>query len=280
MIRRAIRSAVVPAVMLTAGGCFATRSDVRTLQGDLAVMRAENVRSDSVHRAQFQQAAVQAGALSDSLRAVSAFLARFATDVSRFQGDLAINMHTYGQQLLSVQELMGQSQKKLQDLKAQFERQETELATPTQPVVTSPAPGAPAATGAASAPQTGPDQLFAIGQAQLSRGSYAAARSAFEDFLTQFPNNDRAGEAQWSIARSFDNEGNAPAADSVYALVVERYPKATFAANALYKRAMNAKQANQIEKARGFFQQILDNYPKSPEALLAPDAIKDLIKKP
>lgn len=274
MIRRSIRLLFVPAVVMAAGACFATRNDVRTLQGDIAVLRAENLRSDSVHRAQFQQAALQVGAVSDSLRSLNAFLARFVSDVSRFQGDLSVTLHQFGQQLLTVQELAGQTQKRIQDVKAQFERQEAELATAAQPTA------APGAQGGAGGPPTGPSQLFEAARAQFNRASYAVARSAFEGFLEQFPNNDRAGEALYSIARSYDLEGNAPAADSVYALVVEKYPKADFAAPALYKRALAAMAANQNAKAKEYLQKIIDNYPRSPEAGAAPDKLKELLKKP
>ena len=271
MIRRSIRAVIVPAVMLTAGACFATRNDVRTLQGDIAVLRAENARSDSVHRAQFQSAAIQAGALSDSLRSLNAFLARFASDVSRFNGDLSINMHTLGQQLLTLQELAGQNQKRLQDVRAEIERQQSELATAAQP---STVPGAPAAS-AASAP-TGPAQLYSIGKSMLDRSSYPAARAAFESLLAQYPTDDLAGAAQYGIARSFDLEGQAAAADSAYARVVEKYPRSVLAPSALYKRAMAARQANQAANAKALFQQILDNYPHSPEAATVPG----LLKKP
>jgi tol-pal system protein YbgF len=274
VIRRFIRLLLVPAVVMTAGACFATRNDVRTLQGDIAVLRAENARSDSVHRAQFQQAAVQVGAVSDSLRSLNAFLARFVSDVSRFQGDLSVTLHQFGQQLLTLQELAGQTQKRMQDVKAQMERQEAELATAAQPTAAS------GAQGTAGGPPTGPAQLFEAARAQFNRASYAVARSAFEGFIEQFPNNERAGEALYNIARSYDLENNSTAADSVYALVIEKYPKADFAAPALYKRAMAAKASNQTAKAREYFQKIIDNYPRSPEAQLAPDALKELNKKP
>lgn len=275
MIRRCARLVLVPAVVMAAGACFATRNDVRTLQGDIAVLRAENLRADSVHRAQFQQAAVQVGAVSDSLRSLNAFLARFVSDVSRFQGDLSVTLHQFGQQLLTVQELAGQTQKRIQDVKAQFERQEAELATAAQPSA------APAAQGAAGGPPTGPAQLFEAADAQFRKGSYAVARSAFEGFLEQFSNNDRAAEALYKIARSYDLDGIAISADSVYALVVEKYPtKAEFAAPSLYKRALAAKAANQPAKAREYFQKIIDSYPRSLEASLAPDALKALPKRP
>jgi tol-pal system protein YbgF len=278
VIHRSIRLArvavFVPAVVIAAGACFATRNDVRTLQGDIAVLRAENARSDSVHRAQAQAAAAQAAAISDSLRAVTAFLVRFSTDVSRFQGDLSINMHTFGQQLLTVQELVGQSQKRIQDMRAEFERQQADLANAAQPTT------APGLQGASAAPPTGPAQLFEAARAQLNKGAYGSARAAFSDFLAQFPTNDRAGEAQYLIARSYDLENNAVAADSTYAIVVEKYPKADVAAPALYKRALMARSTNQTAKAKEYFQKIIDSYPRSPEAQLAPDALKELLKKP
>ena len=278
MIHRSIRLALVvvlvPAVVVAAGACFATRNDVRTLQGDIAVLRAENARSDSVHRAQAQAAAAQAAAIADSLRAVTAFLVRFSTDVSRFQGDLSINMHTFGQQMLTVQEQLGQSQKRLQDMRAEFERQQADLANAAQPTT------APGLQGASAAPPTGPAQLFEAGKAQFNKGAYGSARAAFGDFIVQFPTNDRAGEAQYLIARSYDLENNAVAADSAYAIVTEKYPKIEFAATALYKRAMIAKGNNQPAKEREYLQKVLDNYPRSMEAQVAPDALKELLKKP
>ena len=268
MIHRSIRLALVPAVVMAAGACFATRNDVRTLQGDIAVMRAENARSDSVHRAQFQAAAAQVGAVSDSLRTMNAFLARFASDVSRFQGDLSLNLHTFGQQLIALQEQMGLSQKKLNDMRAQFERQEAELVTAAAPTA------APGVQGTPAGAPTGPNQLYQAGMAQFNKGAYATARSVFEGFLEQFPTSDLAGEVQWNIARSYDGERNAAAADSAYALVVTKYPKSEHAPNALYKRAMNAKTNKQDAAAKALFQQLLDQYPRSPEALTYADQLK------
>jgi hypothetical protein len=45
---------------------------------------------------------------------------------------------------------------------------------------------------------------------------------------------------------------------------------------ALFKRAFAARQSGQIPKAKQLFQQIVDNYRKSPEALLAQDALKSM----
>jgi TolA-binding protein len=269
VIRRFIRIALVPAVVMTAGACFATRNDVRTLQGDIAVLRAENARSDSVHRAQFQLAAQQSAAISDSLRAVSAFLSRFSSDVARFQGDLSITLHTFGQQLLTLQELAGQTQKRIQDVKAQFERQEAELATAASPA----APPAAGAQGTQSGATMGASGLLQAGVAQLNHGACSTARAVFEDFLAQYPTNELAGEAQWNIARSYECDNNLTAADSAYTLVVSKYPKSEHASTSLYKRAMMAKVTNPAA-SKALFQQLVDQYPKSPEAITVAEQAK------
>jgi tol-pal system protein YbgF len=274
-MRRTIRALILSAATLAASACFATRSDVRTLQGDIAVLRAENARADSVHRAEFQRAAIALSAVADSVRAVNAFLARFSTDVSRFQGDLSITLHTFGQQLLTIQELIGQNQKHMQDVRAEMERQQADLAASAQPSTSgAKTPPAAAAAPGGSAASPGPAQLFKLGGQMRDRGSYPAARAAFGSLLDQYPSDDMAGEAQYEIGHSFDLEGQAAAADSVYAIVVDKYPKTEHASSALYKRAMAAKASGQGAKATAMFQQLVAKYPRSPEAATVADQLK------
>ncbi|MGH7654285.1 MAG: tetratricopeptide repeat protein [Gemmatimonadaceae bacterium] len=273
MISRTIRALVLSAATIAASACFATRNDVRTLQGDLAVLRAENARADSVHRAEFQKATVAVAAVADSVRAVNAYLARFSTDVSRFQGDLSITMHTFGQQLLTIQELLGQTQKRMQDVRADLERQQADLASAAQPSSASPS-APPAAAGGATQP--GPAQLYQLGEQMMQRGNYETARATFIEMLAQFPNDPNAGEAQYEIAHSFDLGGQSASADSAYAIVVDKYPKTPHASSALYKRGKFAQLAGQTAKAMALFQQLVAKYPGSPEATSA----ADLLKKP
>ena len=259
---------------MAASACFATRNDVRTLQGDLAVLRAENARADSIHRAEFQKASVAVAAVADSVRAVNAYVARFATDVSRFQGDLSITMHTFSQQLLTIQELLGQTQKRMQDMRADVERQTADLASAAQPSTA--APGAPGGGGAA---QPGPAQMFQLGNQMMTRGNYHAARPAFEGMLEQDPSDPNAGEAQYDIAHSFDLGGQSASADSAYAIVVDKYPKTPHASTALYKRGKIAQLAGQTAKATALFQQLVAKYPGSPEAASVADQLKKRLCK-
>jgi tol-pal system protein YbgF len=278
-MHRARRLVVLPLVAFATGACFATREDVRILQGDIAVLRAESARADSMHRAQMRQVAQQVGAVSDTLRTVNAFLARF-------QGDFTLTMHTFGQQLLTVQELTGQSQKKLQEMRADLEAREAERAAAASQPVTPPPVAAPVA-GAANAPaapavkpsvptQPGPNQLFQLAVQQLQGGRTSAARDGFADFLQQYPNSDLAPEAVLKIGQAWELDGKMATADSAYQLVTDRFPKSDQAPTAIYKRAMIFRQAGQTRQARALFQQLIDKYPKSPLVELAQDFLKTL----
>lgn len=265
-VRRALRVLWAPVVVLTAGACLATRNDVRTLQSDIATLRAETARADSVHRAQAQQAARQVAALADSLRGVNAFLVRFSTDVSRFQGDLTLTMHSFGQQLIALQDLAGLGRKGLQDLRADLETKASELAA---------AAGPPATSGAGAAPAgPGPVTLIELARGQLNKGSAVTARAGFQDFLEKYPAHELAAEALYGIAESYASEANNAAADSAYQVVVDRFPKSDLAPRALYKRAMIQRRAGQAAKARALFQQLVDKYPGSPEAEIAKENLK------
>ena len=274
MTPRWIRLALVPAVVLTAGAC-ATKTDMRVLQNDLANLKAERNIADSANRAQLERVIASLGAVTDSMSALTARSARF-------QADARQDMYAMQQQLVTIQELTGQSQRRLQELRSSMEQRAQELATapvPTPAAGAAPTPGGtgvPAATGAAPAGGPGPNQLFQLALDQLRRGSTGSARAAFQDLLRQYPQSDIAGDAQFYIAESFATEGKAASADSVYAIVVANHGTSARAATALYKRGVAAEAASRSAEARTFYEAVVRQYPRSDEAALARDRLAAL----
>lgn len=271
------------AVALATAGCFATRQDVVTLQQDLNTVRTETARSDSARRAQLDRVVSTVRAVSDSLSQVSVRLARF-------QGDVLGRMTSQDEQLLTIQELTGQSQRRLQELRADLERRgSSAFATPVPGVSSGPSAAAGSAGGAgATASATpaggsavaggagapGPNQLFQIALDQLRRGSTGAARTGFQDLLRQYPTDENAPEALFYVAETHASDGNVAAADSTYLQVVERYPAAPRAATALYKHALVLQQNGRAAEARAAFQDVIGRYPRSDEASLARDRVR------
>lgn len=275
---RVIRS--IPLVALAAtGGCFATRGDVRVLQGDIAQMRTDVLKNQQEQRDALTQVARQLQNASDSLARVSA-------RTVGLQGDLRGETRAIRDQLLQVQTLLGQSQATVARL-----RSELEAARNAAPPTATPAPGtvpagtaggalppkSPGDTGTAAGPQPGPSQLYQKGlDLIINRSSYATGRAVLQEMLTTYPTSDLAPDAQYYLAESLFKERNWAAADPAYAAVVSSYPNSSRVRNALYKRGQVAVQLGNIPQARQFFEQVIKRYPGTDEAELSAETLKTL----
>jgi tol-pal system protein YbgF len=174
-----------------------------------------------------------------------------------------------GRELLQIQELTGQSQRRLQELRASLEER-------SQGAATSAPAGATPDSAQSTPPGPGPAQLFQSSLDQLRRGSTRVARSGFEQLLQQYPTSEDAPEAMIYIAATYASERNQVAADSVYGLVVQRYPASPKAATALYKQALSMREAGRVTAARAAFERIIKDYPRSDEAELARGQLRTL----
>ncbi|MEO6527517.1 MAG: tetratricopeptide repeat protein [Gemmatimonadaceae bacterium] len=248
-----------PALVLVAAGCMASKQDVALLQSEIQAVRDATVRGDSARRLQVDQVLTQLVRSNDSVRAVSLRLGRLQADVSN-------DHHEMIRQIQQIQELSGLSQRRLQELRSSLEDRAPSAAAPA------PAPGDAIRPPAAP----GPGQLFQSSLDQLRRGSIGVARSGFEELLRTYPNSEDAPESLVYVGETYAAERNPVAADSVYGLVVQRYPKSPKAATALYKRALILKSAGQNAAARASLERIVREYPRSDEASLAREQLRTL----
>ena len=258
---------IAPLAALVVAGCMASKNDIVLLQTDLQTMRTEAARSDSARRAQIEQVLAQVIRSNDSIRLVSARLAKLQADVQNDHYEMNRN-------ILTLQELSGQSQRRLQELRGAVEERSPPAPAPASP--TAPPDSVRSSAGAGAAP--GPGQLFQSSLDQLRRGSVGVARSGFEELLRTYPTYEDAPEAMVYIAETYAAERNQAAADSVYGLVVQRYPRSPKAATALYKRALVLKSAGQSAAARASLERIVREYPRSDEAALAREQLRSLGK--
>ena len=265
---RGQRALAMLALAFVASACFATRTDVQLLQSDIAALRTESVQRDSARAAQLDRVISTLGLVSDSLRVTSSRLAQF-------QGDVRGQLFSTGQQLIQIQELTGQSQRRLQELRAGLEDRSSSAAPAAASAVP---PGAVAAaavgaaavvSGASATTAPGPNQLYQLSLDQLRRGSAAAARAGFQDLLRQYPTSDLAPDATFYVAESWAATGGTATADSVYEAVAQRYPTSPRAPTALYKHALILLQAGKVPEGRTALQEVVNRYPRSDEAELA-----------
>jgi len=238
--------------------CLASTGDVRVLQDELRALRSSIAQTDTARRAQADTAMLLISRANDSLRLLSM---RF----SAFQANVSGGMYDMNRQLLQIQELSGQSQRRLQELRASMESRNDAMSAP-----------APAVAADSSKPAAGPGpaQLFQVAFDQMQRGSFGVARSGFQELVDKYPKFEEAPSAQLYIGQSFAEEKNAAAADSVYQLVVSKYPQSKAAPTALYKFALSLIAQKKTVPAKTALNRIVKDYPNSDAASLARDLLR------
>lgn len=251
MIRRIAPVLALATVAL--GGC-ALRSDVRRLEEQLTSMQDDNDRRDSLRAAQLTQILALQRQTSDSLAAVQASLLAF-------RGETLGQLYDVQKQILQVQELTGQSTRRLNELRGDLDARGQQLSGAT-----------PAAGGAANASAV---QMYEASLQQLRRGSPTTARAGFRQFLEQYPTAAEAPDALYFIGESFGAEAPDSAA-AYYTQVADRFPASARAASALYRLGGMAESAKDTTAARGYYQRLIAKYPTSNEAALARDRLKAL----
>jgi tol-pal system protein YbgF len=253
----------VLAVLLIPGmtACMATKADVRLLQDELRAVRAASSQSSEAARAQTDSVLRLVARANDSLRA-------FGSRSSRFQADVNARLLEMERQIIVVQELTGQSQRRLQELRASLEDR-------APGGVIDPGVGqGPGPTGAVGPALPGPNRLFEMAKDQFDRGSARAAREALDTLIATYPGADIVPTAQFFVAEAYAQERNRQAADSVYNLVVRQWPRSDRAPTALYKLALSNRSAGRAAAARSLLERIVRDYPQSDEAAFAREQLR------
>ena len=255
------------AMPLIVGGCFATTGQLTSLRDDVYQQRAEADANDSIR-------AVQLVEILTTLRTATDSISAFSTRLNRMRAESQADVRELKIQITALQQVTGQSQERLQQLRAQLEQRSKQI-TPTPPA----APAGDTVTASRAAPPPdapGPNELFQIGRDQLTRGGNRAARAAFSDLLQRFPDSELAADAQFYIGESYAAEGSGPLADTAYATVVSKYGESPRAPTALYKRGVLAQTAGKTTTARRLYNDLIRRYPNSDEAELARERLRVL----
>jgi len=224
------------------------------------VLRADTRRSDSASAAQLRQILVLQQQMMDSIAATRRSL-------NEMKGGVSNDLLAVQQQLLQLQELTGQSQRRLTELRSQLEARGESMGA-------APVPAAPADSGAAPpAAAASAQQMYDASLAQLRRGSAATGRAGLREMLQAYPKSELVPDALYFVGQSFSSE-NPDSASAYYRKVVYEYPKSSRAPAALYGLGLLAERHGNKADARDAYNQLLKSYPKSDEAALARDRLK------
>ncbi|HKR10129.1 MAG TPA: tol-pal system protein YbgF [Gemmatimonadaceae bacterium] len=259
-VKAVTRAALAVAIPFLSSACFfATKSDFDRLQQDVAGNQAGSNAADSVQRAYLIEVTRTMRTLSDSVNALSKRVNSMKTAT---ESDLA----SMKEDIQQLQDLSGQSEQRLRDMRAAIEDKSTQTAsTPVDSTANAPIAGSP-----------GPAQLLQAGRDQLLKGGNTSARAAFAELIQKYPRSDLVPEAMFYTAQAYAAERNNDAADAEYASLIQKYPKSPRVPTAMYKRALSLQSQKKTAEAKRLFQDIIKRFPRSDEAALADERLQSI----
>jgi TolA-binding protein len=261
---RLVRRAGAAAALALLAAC-ATKGQVDRLIVDLTTLRVETARRDSARAAALAQVISLNRRIMDSLAAGRQAIRLVETRLSADLTEVA-------RQLLMVQELTGQSQARLSQLKAQLDARAEQAQAAGPPVA-----GADTAGGAGAAPAAptvSADQMYQSARSMQLRGSLSTARQAYRDFLRAYPSHALAPNAMLYIGDTFAETPDSAA--YYYDQVMAQAPRSAQAPTALYKLALLEERRGKSADARRHYERLLREYPRADEADLARDRLANL----
>lgn len=236
-------------------GC-AMKGDVRRIEAELQQYHEQVTMSDSARAASLAQLADQA---VRSHAETQRLLDSVTSEVQRLTvalGDLRGELRELRRELATVQELAGQSQVSLRELRAALE-------SATRYVISTP--------GDSIEPRGDdlePERLFVLARQQLERGSPITARDGFQRLISEHPGHQRVPDALRWIGESF-LPANPDSAVVYFTRVVDEFPESPQAGFALYRIGLEVEGRGDSVQAYALFERVAEAYASSDAAALA-----------
>lgn len=113
------------------------------------------------------------------------------------------------------------------------------------------------------------DEIFSTARLDMNKGKYDLAMMGFESYLEQFPDGPLADEARYYIAEALLAKGEYTEAAVSFLTVTRKWPDSDLVPPSLYKAAYCYEIMEQNELAKQYYEQLLEEFPDSPESELA-----------
>jgi tol-pal system protein YbgF len=101
------------------------------------------------------------------------------------------------------------------------------------------------------------------------QGNFDLAIQGFTAYIRNFPNSDKADDAQYSIGEAYYNQNKMPQAIASFTRVINDYSGGDKTATALFKRAKAELAMQEKDNAIADFKTVVQKYGSAPEAALA-----------
>jgi tol-pal system protein YbgF len=110
-----------------------------------------------------------------------------------------------------------------------------------------------------------PKQLYETAYGYLMQRDYPAAQASFEDFLTRYPRDSLAGNAQYWLGEAHFVRGEYKPAAAAFLKGYKDYGSNARAADSLLKLAMSLDRLGQADAACSSFSELSTRFPDAPD---------------
>jgi len=142
-----------------------------------------------------------------------------------------------------------------------------------------PAPGSPSGAGippAGTGVTVDPTAEYDQAVLDFTQGRFPRSLTEFRAFVAAHGATDLADNAQYGVGESFYAQGLYDSAAVAYQVVMARWPDGDKVPAALYKLGIAYGKTNHSPEARATYQALITKYPRSGEARLAQERVKEM----
>jgi TolA-binding protein len=267
-MRSALR--IVYAVLsFAAAGFVASKGDIRLVQDELRATRQQLalgdtsiLRADEARRNQISQLQRQLDRAIDSLGKVANRLATLSANVSG-------SFDQMQQNVTQMQAMISQATRNVQETRSQVQMLSERGATAPPPMS-----DPNASVGGAPTGVPGAATLYSSAVESINQGAFGTGRRSLEQLLASYPDDQRAPRAMLKIGETYAADRNSAAADSVYRLVFDKYPRTDEAGLALYRVGKSLWDSGKRSEGRILLNRVIREHPNTDAARLASETLR------
>ncbi len=120
----------------------------------------------------------------------------------------------------------------------------------------------------------GPEALYNKGYKQVLDRDFSSAIGTFVEFLAAYPEHRLSANARYWLGETYYARGDYEMAIVEFDRAIKKYPSSDKAPASLLKQAYSFEKLNAKKEALLLFKELIEKYPKSPEAGLAKKKLK------
>lgn len=271
-----LRSLVAMAAALAAAGCIST-SDFEAAQRQIAELQEElaNIKRTAAGKEDVQNVNTRIAEQTEALLRSNATLVTKVSDIEERLQTTQGSIEQSGHRMDQLANQISQAQRELEDLKSRMAALQSAAAP--APLLGEGQPAGGSVTVAPPPASSGdPMQLYQAAYRDYQRGNFDLAIEGFRDFLAENANSDLADNASYWVGESLFSQKKYREAIEQFDSVVTKYPRSDKVPGALLKKGY--AYINIGERAQGIvqLQYVLHEHPKSQEASLARQRLRQL----